>query len=855
MKFFPRRLFSVLCIAFSVFAASGRAYADSIELAWKAHSDPAVTGYILYVGTQSGVYSQSFDVGNVTSFVYPSAVAGQLYYFAVAAYLPGAVVGAKSGEVTGMSNQPPTLANPGAQSTTVGQSTSLQLAGKDPEGMPITYGASGLPPGMLLTTSTGSISGTPTTAGTFAVTATASDGVLVTTTTFTWTVAAAALTAPTLVSPMGTTVTPTPTFVWNAAQGAASYVLYADDSVTTGKIRVTMSAAAAGCAASNVCSATPGIALASGSAYWAVKAQAASGTGAWSDLVQFTVAGVPPTLSITSPAGTSYETLGATLALTGTASDSDGIATVTWTNSRGGSGTASGTNAWSAAVPLQPGFNTITVTARDGSGSTTTASMTAILVARPSPVGPGGITTGSPTFTWTPVPGASKYVLKVTDSSQAVKVNQTVTPDLTACASSGATVCSFTPSVALAAGNGSWSVEAIALTDIGAWSASMAFVVDLAPPSLAISSPTTASSYGTSTSSIILTGTSNDDTGVVKVAWTTDRGDSGIATGTKQWSTAAITLASGTTSITVTATDTAGRVGSSVLNVTYTPALTLTPAPAGCTSVSALPHAQMRASASVDPLDAQAVLDGQPSTKWQASPLSSPQGIILSLGGQYVVCGVQYAPESWTSVDHYAVYVSNDGATWGSPVAQGSISATGGKITFAGVTASYVRFVVIDGVGGQSYAYVSDLDVIASAQPAVTCGSAAVLPHAQMRVASASVDALDASSVLDGQAGTKWLASPLNSPQGIALGLGGQYLVCGVKYAPESWTSVDHYAVYVSTDGANWGTPVAQGSISATGGNITLAGVTGSYVRFVVIDGAGGQNYAYVSDLDVVGAQ
>jgi hypothetical protein len=80
-----------------------------------------------------------------------------------------------------------------------------------------------------------------------------------------------------------------------------------------------------------------------------------------------------PTVSITAPGAT---TGAATITLKGTAADNVGVTQVAWTNSRGGSGTATGTTAWTANIALQIGANVVTVTARDAAGNTGQSSVT-----------------------------------------------------------------------------------------------------------------------------------------------------------------------------------------------------------------------------------------------------------------------------------------------------------------------------------------------------------------------------------------------------------------------------------------------------------------------------------------------
>jgi hypothetical protein len=69
-----------------------------------------------------------------------------------------------------------TVTNPGSQSSTVGTAASLQVSASDSaSGQTLSYSATGLPAGLSISSSSGLISGTPTTAGTSNATVTATD--------------------------------------------------------------------------------------------------------------------------------------------------------------------------------------------------------------------------------------------------------------------------------------------------------------------------------------------------------------------------------------------------------------------------------------------------------------------------------------------------------------------------------------------------------------------------------------------------------------------------------------------------------------------------------------------------------
>jgi len=82
-----------------------------------------------------------------------------------------------------------TVTNPGSRTGTVGTATSLQISATDSGGAALTYSATGLPAGLSINSTSGLISGTPTTAGTYSVTVTAKDSTNASgSASFTWTI-------------------------------------------------------------------------------------------------------------------------------------------------------------------------------------------------------------------------------------------------------------------------------------------------------------------------------------------------------------------------------------------------------------------------------------------------------------------------------------------------------------------------------------------------------------------------------------------------------------------------------------------------------------------------------------------
>jgi hypothetical protein len=164
----------------------GAAEADTLRLAWDP-SGSEISSYVVHVGPSEGTYSQHFDVGLSRIFEFTSAVPGQRYCFAVTARANGVSSGF-SNEVCGFSNMYPTLAAPAAQRGVVGDDVALLVQGGDPLGDSIAFSAANLPTGLQINEQTGLISGRFLSAGAFIVTVTVSDGRLITSASFRWTV-------------------------------------------------------------------------------------------------------------------------------------------------------------------------------------------------------------------------------------------------------------------------------------------------------------------------------------------------------------------------------------------------------------------------------------------------------------------------------------------------------------------------------------------------------------------------------------------------------------------------------------------------------------------------------------------
>ena len=94
-------------------------------------------------------------------------------------------------------------------------------------------------------------------------------------------------------------------------------------------------------------------------------------------------------------------------------------------------------------------------------------------------------------------------------------------------------------------------------------------IKDGTSPVVSLLTPTTATSYTATTSTLRVTGEATGNDKITQVVWENSLGGSGTAKGTSSWRVSGIALAEGVNTLTFTARDAAGNLGSRSLAVTY----------------------------------------------------------------------------------------------------------------------------------------------------------------------------------------------------------------------------------------------------------------------------------------------
>jgi chitinase len=76
-----KKIISLLVVSLIALTCLG----SSVKLTWNPNTETDLSGYCMYSGTNSGVYTASNNVGNITTNVVNNLMPGKTYFFAVTA--------------------------------------------------------------------------------------------------------------------------------------------------------------------------------------------------------------------------------------------------------------------------------------------------------------------------------------------------------------------------------------------------------------------------------------------------------------------------------------------------------------------------------------------------------------------------------------------------------------------------------------------------------------------------------------------------------------------------------------------------------------------------------------------------
>ena len=528
----------------------------------------------------------------------------------------------------------------------------------------------------------------------------------------------------------------------------------------------------------------------------------------------------PPTVSIISPAPFAT-TASSTVGMSGIAVDNVGVTQVSWTNSRGGSGTASGTTSWTASgIPLLSGTNVITVTARDAAGNSGQSSLT--VVKTDVDTTPPTVSITSPAATSTTAASTLTVSGTAADNVGVTQVSWTSSrggsgsaSGTTSWAANGIPLLTgvnvITVTARDAAGNVAQSAVTVTKTDTTVTNTPPALPGDTTPPTVAILSPTTTT---TGSSTLAMSGIAVDNVGVTQVSWTSNRGAGGTASGTTSWTANNIPLLAGANVITVIAWDAAGNIGRTSMTITKTdttaPIVSLT-APYSGAVVSGAVTLAATAIDDVGVVGVQFKVDGvNVGSEVTTPPYQTSWSTLSTANGTHTLTAVaRDAAGNTATSGPLTVMLSNSSAAPTTPVTVPVSNPTpaSGPVAYDNSVSSGFQW-----------------GVTSVTTPAFVVGSGANRA-AMIMVAMAANNATNITASLGGVAATLIPGTDTGTSSSIRT-LIFQVLnpPSGLQTARVSWTTAMHADVGVVTvTGADQTTPTANGRFTAFGASPTAA--------------------------------
>ena len=240
-------IYASLALFLFILLSAATAFAGTASISWTApttNTDGSalndLDGYKLHYGTTSGSYTQTIDVGNVTTYEVTGLTGGTTYYFAITAYNVVAVESTYSNEITKIASAvvditPPVISGVYADPIT---SSSAQINWSTDEasdtqveyGTTMSYGYINPLDSTMTTVHSQAVAGlVPSTLYNYRVLSRDASGNLTTSGNYTFTTTAVDITAPVVSNVQVTSITDNSvTVTWTTDEGSTSQVEYGE---------------------------------------------------------------------------------------------------------------------------------------------------------------------------------------------------------------------------------------------------------------------------------------------------------------------------------------------------------------------------------------------------------------------------------------------------------------------------------------------------------------------------------------------------------------------------------------------------------------------------------------------------
>lgn len=265
------------------------------------------------------------------------------------------------------------------------------------------------------------------------------------------------------------------------------------------------------------------------------------------------------------------------------------------------------------------------------------------------------------------------------------------------------------------------------------------------------------------------------------------------------------------------------------------------------------------------------LIDGRRDTywhsSWQGKPAQYPHNIVIDLGVESELRGFVITPrQAGTSrVRKLAIHLSKDGRNWSdTPVCTMELTDGDNEQSIylpEPQSAKFVRLECLEPMRpNEPYASLAEFTPIISR----IIGSYPARAFFSVSYTSSELpEGGAARNMLDGNPDTYWHSmkgvSVASYPHDIRLNLGDERMLKGIRFrgAAAADTRIKDYEVYVSMDGENWGTPVARGVLENKATPQQVLFFTPSkakFIRFVALSSHTADDYAAISELDIIEA-